>query len=62
MTDTAQIERIETVAQKFCEASGRDWNRKGCKREHWRKLARQHLGLHFTVTDAFMAIFGMKRV
>lgn len=36
MTDHDTLERI---ARQLCEDAGRDYDRKGCKRNHWRRKA-----------------------
>ena len=40
MTDHATLERI---ARQLCTDAGRDYDRKGCKRAHWRAKARRVL-------------------
>lgn len=32
---------LERIARQLCESAGRDYDRKGCKRAHWRKEARR---------------------
>jgi hypothetical protein len=60
--DHAQLERI---AHDLCTArrGASAWNRKGCKRNHWRKLAAVEISQSHAVSlaDAFMGIFGFKR-
>ena len=42
MTDHDTLERI---ARQMCEIEGRDYDRKGCKRAHWRAKARRVLAV-----------------
>lgn len=57
---------LERRARELCTARRGvfAWNRKGCKRNHWRKLASAEISRSRTVSlaDAFMGIFGFKRV
>lgn len=57
---------LERRARELCTArrGASAWNRKGCKRNHWRKLAAVEISQSHAVSlaDAVMGIFGFKRV
>lgn len=62
MTDFYAVEKL---ARAMCDAKHGEytWERKGCKRNYWRRLAsaeieRQHA---INTADALMGIFGYRR-
>ena len=61
MTDHDTLERL---ARQLCTDAGRDYDRKGCKRAHWRKRAQKAIeaGRWGGIADALAAVFGLRRV
>lgn len=64
---TIDHDRLEALARMLCESSIEDkgrYDRKGCKRAYWRKLAAVEISQSHAVSlaDAVMGIFGFKRV
>ena len=49
--------QIENIARRICAEHGRDWDAKGCKRNHWRKLAIDQANLYL-----IFGAFGYVRV
>lgn len=62
ITDTT----LERVAREICDSrhGAGHYDAKGTKRNHWRAVARAEIerSRGISTADAFMAIFGMRRV
>ena len=57
--------QLESLAREICDSrnGAGHYDAKGTKRARWRELARaEERGRSIGLADAFMAIFGMKRV
>jgi hypothetical protein len=60
-------DQLEAVARALCELRVGDkgrYDRKGCKRSHWRQRARTYINRAHAIStaDALMAVFGFRRV
>jgi len=58
------FQTTESIARRLCEAAGRDYDAPGCKKNHWRRKAREFIARErgIATADAFMGIFGFRRV
>lgn len=59
-----KFQDVENLARRLCADAGSDWSKKGTHKAHWRKLATEKLKQvpPISMAEAFMAVFGYKRV